>query len=95
MGRAMNLTNRRIATWCMLQYNKGKGKLFKIFKQMKNQGEANVEAYLHGLGIWRDLLFETKKKKKAKITRGSINGFAYMKTKDFCPSKNTTRLTTV
>ena len=36
-----------------------------------------------------------KKKKKAKITRGSINGFAYMKTKDFCPSKNTTRLTTV
>ena len=56
----------RKATWCMLQYNKGTGKLFKIFKQMKNQGEANVEAYLHGLGIWRDLLFETKKKKKQK-----------------------------
>ena len=50
----------------MLQYKKGKGKLFKIFKQMKNQGEANAEAYLHGLGIWRDLLFETKKKKKHK-----------------------------
>lgn len=50
----------------MLQYKKGKGKLFKIFKQMKNQGEANAEVYLHGLGIWRDLLFE-KKKKKAKI----------------------------
>lgn len=62
---------------------------------MKNQGEANAEAYLHGLGIWRDLLFETKKKKtQAKITRGSINGFAYMKTKDFCSSKNTTKGTT-
>lgn len=93
MGLAMNPTNRRIATWYMLQYKKGKGKLFKIFKQMKNQGEANAEVYLHGLGIWRDLLFE-KKKKKGKNTRGSINGFAYMKTKDFCPSKNSTRVTT-
>lgn len=60
MGLAMNPTNRQIVTWYMLQY-KRKGKLFKIFKQMKNQGEANPEAYLHGLGIWRDLLFETIK----------------------------------
>ena len=35
-----------------------------------------------------------KKKTQAKITRGSINGFAYMKTKDFCSSKNTTKGTT-
>ena len=68
MGLAMNPTNRQIATWYMLQYKKRKGKLFKIFKQMKSQGEANAEAYLHGLGIWRDLVFETKKK-KAKIIR--------------------------
>ena len=27
---------------------------------MKNQAEANVEAYLRGLGMWKDLLFETK-----------------------------------
>ena len=68
MGLAMYPTNRQIATWYMLQYKNRKGKLFKIFKQMKSQGEANAEAYLHGLGIWRDLLFETKKK-KAKIIR--------------------------
>ena len=42
MGLAMNPTNRRIATWYMLQYKKGKGKLFKIFKQMKNQGDKNL-----------------------------------------------------
>lgn len=29
---------------------------------MKSQVEENVEAYLHGYGIWKDLLFETKQK---------------------------------
>lgn len=64
MGRAMNLTNRRIATWCMLQHNKERVNYLKSSNRWKTKEKQMLKWHLMAWDMEGFAIRDKKKKKK-------------------------------